>query len=224
MDNIQKLEAELDQAKKAANNLAWENYLIEMRETLNKLRNKTILSWWRNGAFAIYQVKDVIENHDTANGFFGQWHPSKWFELTSNTHITCHIPDSDKVWWKPKTEQSTDIQKLKFIKLPKLVGNLLEIAKIDFQDLSINKTGCGDILNVVKIGYDEYTNKTDTPIAHRSLHNLFHSSYIVPDIIYEKAHEIHMDNVRKTIEFWRVYEKEIKSAQKINDIIFKRNF
>lgn len=223
MRSVEEIEKELLEAKKKELYNKWEIYLTNLKDKLELLKNKTILSWYQNGKFTIFKVKNVEEKHYIdREGFYGQWSPKRWLEIQTESYLVCSVADSSGRWYKPGI---SNVEPDKFVfkyiskKNKYKKDTELFLSKISFEDSSLNSSCYESMSKIYKVGFTEYEEYKEDPSYDRALDFLRMFTYIVPDEIFEKAEKIHNEHIKQTMEFWKLYEEKINNSIKVSELL-----
>lgn len=205
--DIKELEKQLAAAKKQELYSKWETYLTKVKVKLDQLVGKSIINWYRNGAFTICKVTGVKEKYYIDEvGYNGQFSPKRWLEIEKTGFFDCRVADDRGVFYQPGISTGSYNYEFTKVKNSKLI-----ISKLDFQE-----TSClADIQNSFKVGYTEYEKYSEDPSYDRALESITLFARIAPDGMYEDAKTIYLEHVQKTKDFWVKFEDSIKNAPRI---------
>lgn len=223
MSEIIDLENKIKELQKKELYGKWEHYLSNLKNKLELLKGKTILTWYANGRFVLYKIKDIQEHYYAdMEGFYGQWSPKRWLELITEGYLICEVADDRGNYYRPQINSQSPFE-FKFLKLSGKNKDLLTISKINFHNSSLNRSSWGELDRIYKIGFEEYNNKeyNQDPNYSRALDFLTLFSSIVDDGIYEAAYEVYKINVENTMKFWETYKNKTEKCTRVSDFLFK---
>lgn len=218
--NIEKLEEvkrELEKAIKVENEQKWKQYLDRLKKFLEKLKGKTLISWNNNGNFYIFKVLDYEECYDTSVGFYGQWHPKRYYVLKTSGYLSFTVPDDKgktygfspprienvQDWWNDHT---VPYGCTKLIKIKGKNKDTIIFPKFDFKDCNLGT----DVVALGKFNYDN----TD-PNADKALNDFIGFKKILKnDSIFEKALELYKEHTLKVMEFYSSFKTELQEGNK----------
>lgn len=219
MKTIKELEKELETAKREENEKKWSIYLDRIKKWCDSNVGKCMLSWTSNSHFILCKVIGYNITHSTSVGAYGQWHPKRWIELTTQGHISCSVPDSRGYSHKIGIDTNKNFNH-EFVQVPKkgyLKGKLL-VTKLDISTADISKHGgWANSHHAYEIGKQEYENNDYSidPDYNRALQYFSMFSFFVPEELYIEAFKIQEELVNKTIKWWEKYTDVIKNAPRV---------
>ena len=206
MSRIAELEAQLAIEKKKEQLDKWEVYLNKSETYLKSIVGKCYMRPYQNGRFIMFRVKGYKANYYAiTNGFNGDWHPSRWFELEVTKSISCSVEDSTGRYFRPEVRYiDFTFTSIRGRKKDKLV-----LSKIDFINYEEEKYTYLDseIREFGKLSYE-----SGIPDLDSSLLNFQMGLKECSEEMFNAAVEIAEDNVKKTKEFWETWQPIIKKS------------
>ena len=198
--SVKELEAELDLAKKKEKQDAWEKYLTKTEDYLKSLIGKTFLRHYSNGGFCMFKVSGYKASYYIdREGFYGQWSPSRWFELESTAMINCRVADNKGNWYKGGISYND----MKFKVLKGKSKDSVEISKLDLVDFTKEKYTYlpSEIREFGKISYSY-------GIPDFEIEKDNYSTFLreAPEGMWEEAKRIADQNLIQTELFWSKYQ------------------
>ena len=202
---IKELEAELDSIKKIEQKDNWEKHLNETEDYLKSLIGKTFVKHYSNGGFCIFKVSGYKTSYYMdRDGFYGQWSPSRWFELESTAMINCRVADNTGRWFRGGIQYNN--MKFKVIK-GKSKDNI-EVSKLDLVDFEKERYAQlpSEIREFGKLSYEA----KDKPNLIRDINDFSVFLREAPEGMWKEAKKIADQNLIDTKKFWDKYEPKIK--------------
>jgi hypothetical protein len=206
MSRIAELEAQLALEKKKEQLYKWEEYLNKSEKYLKSIVGKCYMRPYQNGRFTMFKVKGYKPHYYvTTNGFNGDWHPSRWFELEVTKSINCSVEDSTGKYFRPEVKYIN----FSFIAIKGRKKDNLVLSKIDVVNYEEEKYTRLDseIREFGKLSYE-----SGVPDFDSSLLNFQMGLKECSEEMLNAAIEIAEDNVRKTKEFWETWQPIIKKS------------
>lgn len=203
-ETVKDLEAKLTLAKKKEQQEAWEKHLDETETYLKSLVGKTFVKHYSNGGFCIFKVNGYKTSYYIdRDGFYGQWSPSRWFELESTSMINCRVADNSGRWFRGGIQYNN----LKFKVIKGKSKDSIEVSKLDFIDLEKEKSYIPKEIRVFgKISYEE-----GIPNFGRDRNDFSVFLREAPEGMWEEAKRIADQNLVETTKFWDKYESKIRN-------------
>lgn len=206
MKDIKTLELELSKAKKIQQQKDWEKYLDQCESYLKGIVGKTFMKWYQNGCFIIFKVNGYEPKYYAdRNGWNGNWHPSRWFELKSTQSINCRVKDSSGKYFRPEVKYSN----FKFNVVTGKSKNQIETMRLDFVDYETEKYTYLPS-EVREFGKLQYYKEIPDFIEELSNFKMFLRE--APEGMFEEAKKIADENIMKTKQFWDKYENKIQNS------------
>ena len=202
---IKQLEEELANAKKVEQQNEWETYLNETEEYLKSLVGKTFVKHYSNGGFCMFKVSGYKTSYYAdRDGFYGQWSPSRWFELESTAMVNCRVADSSRNWFRGGIHYNN----LKFKVVKGKSKDSIEISKLDLVDFEKEKYSYlpSEIREFGKLSYES----KDKPNFIRDRDNFSTFLREAPEGMWEEAKRIADQNLIDTKKFWDIYEPKVR--------------
>jgi hypothetical protein len=200
METVQELEDRLILLKKKEQQSYWEKYLNETEEYLKSLVGKTFIKHYSNGGFCMFKVSGYhTQYYIERNGFYGDWSPSRWFELESTAMINCRVADNSGNWFRG----GVSYNEMKFKIIRGKSKDSVEVSKLDLVDFEKEKYTYlpSEIREFGKLSYEE---GEPNFIRDRSNFSVFLRE--APEGMWEEAKRIADQNLRETEMFWNKYQ------------------
>lgn len=211
-EKIKELKKELERVEKEKEKERWEEYLNKLENFLRKLKGKCILKWTMNGQFVMFKVDGYKEQYyaGNRNGFFGNWHPSRYFEIKTSRMVVCSVANDRGDWFRPGISVDSLLGRFKIFTNKKGVA---ELSKLNVYEGGPDGTCDGDLKSIFKIGLIEYEN--NSPNHDKVLDYFMSSTFVIPEEIIQHAVNIHNEHVKQTKEFWLKYEQTINNLPRL---------
>lgn len=214
---IHELETYLKELKLKESKEKWTKYLNKLEKFLKELKGKVILRWISNGGFLLYKVEDYKEQYyGDRNGAYGQWHPSRYFEVVTSNIISCRVADDRGNWFRPTINLRSDI--VNTFRIFTNQKGKCNLSQIEVYERGFNGTVYSDIRDSSKVGFVEYSENYEDPDYSRALSQFLTFTYIVPESVLESALEVYNVHVQMTKNFWENNENVLKEAIKVSKI------
>lgn len=212
MSTVKQLEKKLADAKKKELKERWEVYLNRVKSFLDKMIGRTVISHYSNGGFILYKIIGYEEQYyGYREGFNGSWSPCRWIEVTTSAYIHCRVADNRGNWFRGMIEHEGLQFKAKVVR-GKDKSNL-EFSKIELNDNTLSKEVLSTISKISKIGYTEYKEYREDPNYSRAMDSFLTFTQEAPEGMWEAAKQIADDNLKKTMEFWKVFEPKCQNLK-----------
>jgi len=216
MDKVKELEQQLAKAKKEELYQKWEAYLSKVKAYFEPLIGQAIISWYRNGSFVAYQILGIQEKYYIdVDGFYGQFSPRRWLELTTTDYINVSVSDAQGKYFMTGIGTSTSDYQFVNIHKKGYKAGLVSIAPINYKELSLSRSGAAELSRIVEVGKTEYEEYKNDPNAERCLDQFRLFAYILPIDLYNEMKAIHIEHVQKTISFWEANQVKFKNLTKV---------
>jgi hypothetical protein len=200
METVQELEAKLASAKKKEQQEKWETYLNETEEYLKSLVGKTFIRHTSNGGFCMFKVSGYhTQYYIDRDGFYGQWSPSRWFELQSTAMITCRVADNKGHWFRG----GISYNEMKFKVVRGKSKDSIEISKLDLVDFGKEKYSY--LPEEVRV-FGKMSYESGEPNFNVERNNFSVFLREAPEGMWEEAKRIADQNLKETELFWNKYQ------------------
>jgi hypothetical protein len=229
MTEIEIKEKEIQILKNKQNQENWEKYLTKLKIFLEKLKDKTIISWTSNGRFYMFKIINYHEKYYIdGSGFNGQWNPKRWYELETTGCLNFTVPYYDGTVHKhapPKIEENVWFNDsvhvpfgcTKLVKIKSKKKDQIIFPKFYFSDLEMIKSCSSEINQMVTLGKLAY--ETNVPDYDKTLYDFFGFKQLLKnDSIFEKALEIHKEHTLKVLNFYNSFKDEFQENEYISNI------
>jgi hypothetical protein len=206
MDEVQKLEAQLEKAKSAKRDKEWESVVSQYKRLGKWLTGKDIIQFSTKHSWSVTRITGFEEQYDTSSGFYGQWDKRRYLCLAGTRllmQVDSHTIYSGKIKIEDSIEGFASVSIENKLGIPLRAKEQYGLAWKRF--LEIGELNANQI--VLSLGENAYENR-DIEQANKSLSDFMLFLRLAPKGMFEDLQEHYTKRLLLANELYLKYKED----------------